>query len=101
MALNEQARLPFSDRPRRSPSPKRTSATVTIPEAAGLLGIGRNLAYQIAARDGELAGVPVIRIGRRLLVPHARLLAALGLISGDGTNKAADVDGNGQRGAGR
>jgi hypothetical protein len=44
-----------------------------------LLGIGRSLAYEIATREGELAGVPVIRVGRRLLVPHARLLAVLGL----------------------
>jgi excisionase family DNA binding protein len=54
-------------------------ATLTIPEAAKLLGVGRNLAYQSAAEDGELAGVPVIRVGRRMVVPRARLLAALGL----------------------
>ncbi len=57
----------------------RASATLTIPEAAQLLGIGRNLAYEIAARDGEIAGVPVIRVGRRLLIPLARLLEVLGL----------------------
>lgn len=55
------------------------SATLTISEAAALLGVGRNLAYEVASRDGELAGVPVIRVGRRLLIPHARLLAVLGL----------------------
>ena len=55
------------------------SGTMTISEAATLLGVGRTLAYEVAARDGELAGVPVIRIGRRLLIPHARLLAVLGL----------------------
>jgi excisionase family DNA binding protein len=38
--------------------------TLTIPEAARALGIGRSLAYE-AARTGEL---PTIRIGRRLLV---------------------------------
>jgi hypothetical protein len=57
----------------------RVSATLTVPEAAQLLGIGRNLAYEIAARDGEIAGVPVIRVGRRLLIPLARLLEVLGL----------------------
>jgi hypothetical protein len=57
----------------------RLSATLTVPEAARLLGIGRNLAYEIAARDGEIAGVPVIRVGRRLLIPLARLLEVLGL----------------------
>jgi excisionase family DNA binding protein len=57
----------------------RVSATLTVPEAARLLGIGRNLAYEIAARDGEIAGVTVIRVGRRLLIPLARLLEVLGL----------------------
>ena len=55
------------------------SGTLTISQAAVMLGVGRNLAYEVAARDGELAGVPVIRVGRRLLIPHARLLAVLGL----------------------
>ena len=55
------------------------SATLTVPEVARLLGVGRNLAYEIAARDGEIAGVPVIRVGRRLLVPLARFLEVLGL----------------------
>jgi excisionase family DNA binding protein len=70
------------------------SATLTIPEAADLLGVGRNLAYEIATRDGELAGVPVIRVGRRLLIPQARLLAVLGLTA-DGDN--GDKDGIKQR----
>jgi excisionase family DNA binding protein len=55
------------------------SATTTIPEAAELLGIGRNTAYMLASRDGELVGVPVLRAGRRLLLPTAPLLDALGL----------------------
>jgi excisionase family DNA binding protein len=43
--------------------------TVTPAEAARLLGISRNLAYE-AARRGE---IPTIRIGRRILVPIAAL----------------------------
>ena len=39
--------------------------TYTIEEAAQVLGIGRSSAY-LAARTGE---IPVVRIGRRLLVP--------------------------------
>ena len=39
--------------------------TLTIPEAAQALGIGRNAGYE-AARRGE---IPTIRIGKRLLVP--------------------------------
>lgn len=65
------------------------SATLTVPEAARLLGVGRNLAYEIAARDGEIAGVPVIRVGRRLLVPLARLLAVLGL--DDGSTRSVET----------
>ena len=43
--------------------------TLTIPEAAKALGIGRNAGYE-AARRGE---IPTIRIGKRLLVPRAAL----------------------------
>jgi excisionase family DNA binding protein len=43
--------------------------TTSVEAAAKALGIGRNQAYAAAAR-GEL---PVIRIGKRLLVPIAAL----------------------------
>ncbi len=43
--------------------------THTIEEAAAILGIGRNSAYE-AAKRGE---IPTIRIGRRLLVPVSAL----------------------------
>jgi len=39
--------------------------TITVPEAGARLGIGRNAAYE-AARRGE---IPVIRIGKRMVVP--------------------------------
>ena len=56
------------------------SATVTITEAAEILGCSRNTAYEAVRRDGELAGVPVIKLGeRRLVIPRAPLLAVLGL----------------------
>jgi excisionase family DNA binding protein len=48
--------------------------TLTIDEAAKLLGVSRGLAYE-AARRGEL---PTLRLGRRLLVPRARLLELVG-----------------------
>ena len=41
--------------------------TYKITEAAQLLGVGRNQAYEAAAR-GE---IPTIKIGKRLLVPKA------------------------------
>ena len=43
--------------------------TMTVPEAAEALGIGKNQGYE-AARTGQ---IPTIRIGRRLLVPRAAL----------------------------
>lgn len=49
--------------------------TVTIDEAATILGISRMSAYA-AAHAGEL---PIIRIGRRMLVPTAALRRMLGL----------------------
>ena len=51
--------------------------TVSVEEAAQALGIGRTLAYRLAAA-GELP-VPVIRVGRKLRVPAAPLRALLGL----------------------
>lgn len=43
--------------------------TLTVKEAAKLLGIGRQLAYE-RVKTGE---IPVIKIGRRLLVPRRAL----------------------------
>lgn len=47
---------------------------LTVPEVAKLLRIGRTAAYE-AVRRGEL---PVINIGRRVLVPVPALLGILG-----------------------
>jgi len=41
--------------------------TISVSEAAERLGISRNLAYE-AARRGD---IPIIRIGKRFLVPLA------------------------------
>lgn len=49
-------------------------ATLRIEEAAEILNIGRFAAYA-AAKSGDL---PTIRMGRRILVPVARLRALLG-----------------------
>ena len=51
----------LSDKPERR--------TFTVQEAAHVLGIGRTSAYD-AVRRGD---IPVIRVGRRLLVPRAAL----------------------------
>jgi excisionase family DNA binding protein len=64
--------------------------TLTVEETAKLLGISRGLAFQ-ALRRGD---IPSIRIGRRILIPRARLRALL-----DGDNPQGEVPeqrGNGQ-----
>ena len=53
-------------------------ATMTITQAAELLGISRSAGYRAVTR-GE---IPTIRIGRRLLVPTAKLHALLGWYAG-------------------
>ena len=42
---------------------------LTVPEAAELLGISRNFAYELV-KQGQL---PVIRFGKRLLIPRVAL----------------------------
>lgn len=54
-----------------------TPPTLTIPEAAALLGIGRSSAYE-AARTGKFP-TPVLKISGRYVVPAKPLLDALGL----------------------
>jgi excisionase family DNA binding protein len=49
--------------------------TLTVEQAGELLGISRRSAYR-AANTGDL---PTIKLGRRLLVPTARVLDLLGL----------------------
>ncbi len=48
--------------------------TVTVEEAAGILGISRSSAYECVHR-GELRA---IRLGRRLVIPRAALAELLG-----------------------
>ncbi len=51
-------------------------ATLTIEEAAERLGISRTLAYELASR-GHLP-VPVLRLGRRIVVSRLALERVLG-----------------------
>jgi excisionase family DNA binding protein len=53
--------------------------TLTVEEAAGMLGISRGLAYQGVA-NGDL---PSIKVGRRILIPTGRLMALLGPLSAE------------------
>jgi hypothetical protein len=50
--------------------------TTDVPTAAAILGIGRTKAYELA-RQGEFP-VPILRIGRRILIPTPSLLALVG-----------------------
>lgn len=49
--------------------------TINVEQAGELLGVSRRTAYR-AASTGEL---PTLKLGRRILVPTARLLELLGL----------------------
>jgi excisionase family DNA binding protein len=52
-----------------------TQATISIEQAAKVLGLGRTAAYE-AARRGEF---PTRRLGRRVVVPVPALLDWLGV----------------------
>ena len=57
----------------RTPQAADDRLVYTVAEAGELLGISRAFAYELVAR-GEL---PVIRLGRRRLVPKVALLALI------------------------
>lgn len=52
-----------------------TQATISVEQAAKLLGVGRTAAYE-AARRGEF---PTRKLGRRVVVPVPALLEWLGV----------------------
>lgn len=56
------------------PDPRK-QPTITVKEAAALLGISERSAYD-AVHRGE---IPVIRLGRRMTVPTVPILRMLGL----------------------
>ena len=55
--------------------------TLTVVEAANILGIGRNTAYELA-RQGKLPGA--LRLGRRILVSRKALE---GFLEGGGDSR--------------
>jgi excisionase family DNA binding protein len=63
-----------------TPSLDELPEVLTIEEAAKVLRIGRGAAYALARRylatDGR-EGLPVVRLGRSLRVPRAKLLGLL------------------------
>jgi len=64
----------FTFTPSSTPSATGDRLVFTVAEAGELLGISRAFAYELVAR-GEL---PVIRLGRRRLIPKVALLALVG-----------------------
>src|SRR5438874_4243785 len=58
--------------------------TLTVPEAGRLIGLARSASYSAAAR-GEL---PVLRFGRRLVVPIAALMR---LLARDGPSSGSEL----------
>ncbi|GAA2746072.1 helix-turn-helix domain-containing protein [Kitasatospora cinereorecta] len=63
----------------------RVQPTMTVPEAGRLLGLQKAASYN-AARRGD---IPTISVGRRLLVPTAKLRALLGIDAVAPTDVAA------------
>lgn len=66
----------------------RVQPTMTVDEAAGVIGVSRGVAYE-AARNGEL---PVIHMGRRVLVVTAGLRRLLGLDVVDDVEETPERD---------
>ena len=52
--------------------------TISIPDAAKVLGISRGTAYE-HAKSGTLAGVRVLSLGSRRVLPTAELRSVVGL----------------------
>lgn len=57
-----------------------TEPTITVERAAAVLGISRRSAYNAAERGD----IPAIRIGRRMVVPTGKFLAAFDLVDAAG-----------------
>jgi excisionase family DNA binding protein len=66
----------------------------TVTEAAQILGIGRNSAYE-AVRRGDIKSV---RIGRRLIVPRAEICRILGEEVPAFSSDGAEVDTKAEKG---
>ena len=65
---------------------KALPAVVDVPTAAAVLAIGRTAAYELV-RSGRWP-TPIVRLGHRIRIPTAPLLALLGV----STDPAGDLD---------
>jgi hypothetical protein len=58
----------------------KTQLTVSVPLGGkALADLSRNTAYEIAKRDGNIAGCPVFEAGGKLRMPTAPIRKMLGL----------------------
>jgi hypothetical protein len=65
---------------------RQLPTVLTVERAGQLFGLSRSAAYEAAAR-GDL---PVIRFGRRLVVPTGKVLSMLGMLGMDAEGSAGD-----------
>ena len=61
---------------------------ITVEEAAELLRISRNTAYE-AVKRGE---IPSVRVGRRILIPRISIMKMLGGEEATGDAATSDAD---------
>ena len=52
-----------------SAAPRPPCETVSVEVAAARLGLSRSKAYELARTVGTIGGIPVLRFGRKLVVP--------------------------------
>lgn len=60
--------------------------TLTVEQAAKVLGISRSTAYELV----HTGDIPSLRLGRRIVIPAARLAEDLGLQPADVTGATGD-----------
>lgn len=58
--------------------PLTERAGLTVPEAAALLGVSNKAVYDLVHREG----FPVVRVGRKFLIPRLALLSWLEVQAG-------------------
>jgi len=71
------------------PDPELQPVLDLWPDTGEILGLGRSLTYAAAARNE----IPTVRIGRRIVVPVARLRAMLGMDESGGASAVAGWQG--------
>jgi hypothetical protein len=80
--MEVKQRKPRTMKPKRTATEllnDRSLVTVSVSQASLILGIGRTTAHNAYKRTGYLTdGVPVLRVGKRVVVSLTHLRSALG-----------------------